>query len=143
MYSLLYSLSKKPMLCFVLLFMAGFYANAQQVSTAATPKRPVSVIYASQLSKSSPMIKEYIKAHPEEFSIQADPQPAPPAPFHKPLVNTKSVSCVPGAGIENNNKPNTSPPSSKIKISKATFESMPTEKQVEIMKHSEYYEFTE
>lgn len=125
----------------VLFLFLGFYAHAQQSTTPAKPKPPVSVIYTSQLTQMSPQKKEYIQTHPEEFTIVADPVAVATTPIVVPVTDPKSPSCNPSrASVE---VPKMEATSVKTKISNADFQKMPAEKQQEIMKHAELFEFTD
>lgn len=160
-----FSIQRKGFLLTALFLTLGFCVQAQQSENV--PAQPAAtIIYSSQLSQLSPQKQEYIKAHPQEFIIQADPvQVATPAkstetfttpdgqvmPGKAPAMLTeKPVTLRPIA--PSTAQPSQVPPTGKmptpteakkISITKADYNKMAVERQQFVQAHPEQFEIIE
>lgn len=146
-----YFIHKKAILGMALCLFLGFGAKAQQTPGATAPKPPATVIYASHLSQMSSHKQEYIKAHPEEFIIKADPIHTSSAhstteTFLSPngsVLKGKDYAALKRAQHETEVAARPVSVSQKNVITKAQFDAMPQEKQQFIREHSSMFEITD
>lgn len=99
----LFSFKQKGFLLIALFLTLGFCVQAQQsnhatAGTASQPPAttPATIIYSSQLNQMSQHKQDYIKAHPEEFTITVDPVQGAPATKSTETFTTPDGQVMPG-----------------------------------------------
>lgn len=169
----LFSFKQKGFLLIALFLSLGFCVQAQQSNHAnagttseSSATTPVTIIYSSQFNQMSQPKQDYIKAHPEQFTITTDPiqgtavspttetfttpdgqvmpGKAPAAMANRPTPIKPQVaqpSQMPPSGKMT--QPGTEGVSKKAMITRVEFNQMSTEKQQFIQTHTDQFDIVE